>query len=65
MLPSDPSCNPRGEGHSDVIKCSDHSANRAVALSIKFHIVLAMHLWLESPLFSLCVVNHKHLASTT
>ena len=35
------------------------------ALSIKLYVELAMCLWLENLLFSLCILNHKHLASRT
>ena len=34
-------------------------------LSIKLYVALAMYLWFKTPLFSLSIPNHKHLASTT
>ena len=41
------------------------SVVRSGPLSIKLYVVLAMCVWFESPLFSFCIPNHKHLASTT
>ena len=40
-------------------------ATLAGALSIKLYVVLARCLWLENLLFSLCILNHKHLTSRT
>ena len=53
VLPSDPSCNPRGEGHDDVIKCSDHSANHAALHSACDVLVV------RKSIVSLCIPNYK------